>query len=183
MDRARRYDRKMADMTSHCALLRGRSSLVACMHAGKANEVRLNFAPYKATAGQGIEQNGRNMSEAYRHTQGQVCEFLREHYGLSDVEALIILDDILLNLEAMVSDWASAGDRQCPPEWRRDRIASAILALGTNLECDSLITIAQDLTKAVEDDRVTDPETMTPLHTFVTAMRKAMPDTHRSVAD
>ena len=123
------------------------------------------------------------MSEEYRHTQTQVCEFFRKHYGLSDVEALIILDDILLNLDAMVADWESGAERQCPPEWQRGRIAAAVLALGQNMQCDGLVDIGTGLAAAIEAADPPDPDAIAPLRTFVKAMRRAMPDTHRSVAD
>lgn len=114
------------------------------------------------------------MAKSYEAIQEQLEERLRERFGLTSTEGLLILDDILLNLEGMASDWVGKRGKNCPPEWRPERIVEAIEVCAMHLECEDLANIAQQLRTALAEED-SDPEALRPLLDFLAGIREAMP--------
>jgi len=114
------------------------------------------------------------MAKRHEAIQEQLSEHLQEQFALNAKESLLILDDVLLNLEGMASDWVDKRGEECPPEWCAERIISALETAAEHLRCESLIAIARCLREAPEDDRA-DPAIMRPLLEFLAEAREVMP--------
>jgi hypothetical protein len=120
------------------------------------------------------------MPQRYRRIQEQLYARTREHYGLSDSEALLILDDVVLNLEALAADLTPREDLQVGPGKSPERIMQALSSVSDQLECAVLAEIVAGLIDAgVLEDRPLPDKTVEPLLHFVQGLRKAMPPVSR----
>lgn len=124
------------------------------------------------------------MPQRYRHIQSQLLDTLRNDFGLTEPEALLILDDLLMNLEAMAADLAPREDVHIDPARSPERILAAMAALAERLRSPVLTQIAADLHEADAASGQPLPDrALEPLQRFVRGLRKAMPRVRRHHAD
>ena len=120
------------------------------------------------------------MTQRYRRIQEQLLFRTREHFGLSDAEALLILDDVVVNLEALATDLAPREVPHVSPARSPQRIMQALSSVSEQLECAVLVEIVADLVEAgALDGRPLPDEAVEPLLHFVHGLRKAMPPVSR----
>jgi hypothetical protein len=123
------------------------------------------------------------MTQRYRRIQEQLFTRTRDHFGLSDSEALLILDDIVLNLEALATDLVPREDLQVDPARSPQRLMQALGCLSDRLECAVLAEIVAHLLEAdVLDGGPLPDRAVEPLTHFVQGLRKAMPPVCRDYA-
>ena len=120
------------------------------------------------------------MSQRYRQIQQQLFTRTRSHFGLSDSEAWLILDDAVLNLEAMAADLAPREGVQVDLAKSPQRIMQALGTLADQLECAVLAEIVADLIETgVLDGGPLPAHALEPLTHFVQGLRHAMPPISR----
>ena len=120
------------------------------------------------------------MSQRYRRIQEQLFTRTRDHFGLTDSEALLILDDAVRNLEALATDLVPREDLQVDPAKSPQRIMQALGAVSDQLECAVLAEIVASLVEAGVLDGLPLPDNaVEPLIHFVQGLRKAMPPVSR----
>lgn len=120
------------------------------------------------------------MTQRYRRIQEQLFTRTRDHFGLSDSEAQLILDDIVLNLEALATDLLPREDLQIDPAKSPHRLMQALGALSDQLECAVLAEIVAHLIEAGAMGGGPLPDkAVEPLTHFVQGLRKAMPPVSR----
>lgn len=121
------------------------------------------------------------MSQRYRRIQEQLFTRTRDHFGLTDSEALLILDDVVLNLEALATDLVPREDLRVDPAKSPQRIMQALGSVADQLECAVLAEIVAGLIEAgVLDGRPLPDKAVEPLAHFVQGLRKAMPPVSRN---
>ena len=105
---------------------------------------------------------------------------IREHFGLSDSEARLILDDVVWNLEALVADLPGHPDRQGDLGKSPQRIMQALGSLAEQLECGVFAEILGRLSEAgAAEGLPLSEQTLEPLSLFVQGLRQAMPPVSR----
>jgi hypothetical protein len=116
------------------------------------------------------------MAQRYRRIQEQLFTRTRDLFGLSDAEALFILDDVVLNLEALSADLAPRGDGRVDPAKSPQRIMQALGSVSDQLECAVLAEIVAGLIEAgALECHPLSEQAVEPLTHFVKGLRDAMP--------
>ncbi len=129
-------------------------------------------------------QRGPSMPQRYRRIQEQLVTFVRDQFGLSAPEALLVLDDIVLNLEAMTADLVPREDLHIDPARAPERVLQSLAALADRLHCPMLADIVANLLEADQVHGQPLPDkAVEPLLRFVHGLRKAMPPIHRDAGD
>ncbi|NLD44532.1 MAG: hypothetical protein GX657_13685 [Chloroflexi bacterium] len=124
------------------------------------------------------------MPQRYRHIQSQLLDTLRTDFDLTEPEALLILDDLVMNLEVMAADLMPREDVHIDPARSPERILAAMAALAERLRSPVLTQIAADLQEADAASGQPLPDrAMEPLQRLVGGLRKVMPPVRRDHGD
>ena len=121
---------------------------------------------------------GSTMPHAYRRTQKELATYVQDHFGLTEPEALVCLNDVVKNLEALVADLLPREDVRIDPARSQERIMHTLEALSAQLPCPPLADLVAALKEAGAAGGGPLPDqALEPLSAFVQGLRRAMPPT------